>query len=134
MHAEEILESCLYVDDLEAAEEFYRRVFALELHSKVEGRHVFFACGRGMLLLFNPAKTREPTEVVPTHGAHGPGHIAFAMKPANVQAWLDHLERQGVEIETEVAWPKGGHSIYFRDPAGNSVELATPKVWNLTAL
>jgi catechol 2,3-dioxygenase-like lactoylglutathione lyase family enzyme len=129
---EGLLETCLYVDDLEAAEEFYRRVLALELHSRVQRRHVFFRCGQGMLLLFNPDETAKPTGVVPTHGAHGPGHAAFAMKAADIQAWLHHLDRQGVDVETEVSWPNGGYSIYFRDPAGNSIELATSQVWNPT--
>jgi catechol 2,3-dioxygenase-like lactoylglutathione lyase family enzyme len=134
MQAEQILESCLYVDDLDAAEEFYRRVLALELHSRVQGRHVFFICGPGMLLLFDPWATQQPTGVVPTHGAFGPGHVAFGIAETEIPGWRDHLRQQGVEIETEVSWPNGGHSIYFRDPAGNSVELATPQTWNLSAV
>ena len=35
----------------------------------------------------------------------------------------------GVPIEAEIAWPQGGHSLYVRDPASNSVELATPSIW-----
>lgn len=25
----------------------------------------------------------------------------------------------------------GGRSLYFSDPAGNSVELTTPQLWNI---
>jgi hypothetical protein len=45
-----------------------------------------------------------------------------------------HLRRRqshGVTVEKEVEWPRGGKSLYFRDPAGNSVELVTPGVWGL---
>jgi catechol 2,3-dioxygenase-like lactoylglutathione lyase family enzyme len=131
MQIEKILESCLYVDDLRAAEAFYGGVLGLELHSQVEGRHLFYHCGDGMLLLFNPKRTLERTEVVPTHGAFGPGHVAFAMAEADVRVWQKHLSEHGVEIETEVSWPSGGYSIYFRDPAGNSVELVTAQTWGL---
>jgi hypothetical protein len=34
-----------------------------------------------------------------------------------------------VEIEREVDWDEGGTSLYVRDPAGNSVELAPPTIW-----
>lgn len=131
MQIEQVLESCLYVDDLDAAEDFYRGVLALEVHSRVSGRHVFFHCGKGMLLLFNPDRTSESNGIVPIHGARGPGHVAFAMEETEIPAWRELLREHGVEIETEVSWPNGGHSIYFRDPSGNSLELATSKIWGL---
>ncbi len=134
MQATQVLETCLYVDDLAAAEGFYTRVFGLTLISRVEGRHVFFRCGDGVFLLFNPARTIQPDTAglgVPTHGAHGPGHAAFAMRHEDVDAWREHLRQNGVDIEKEIAWPGGGYSLYFRDPAGNSVELATPKTWGI---
>lgn len=127
----QVLESCLYVDDLQAARAFYGGVLGLKLHSEVQGRHLFYHCGEGMLLLFNPDRTRIRTEVVPTHGAFGPGHVAFAMEEEAIPDWRDHLVQNGVEIEAEVSWPKGGSSLYFRDPAGNSVELATRATWGL---
>ena len=131
MKAKRVLEACLYVDDLEKAEAFYRQVFGLELYAKVEGRHVFFHCGDGMFLLFNPVKTSQPGGSVPAHGSHGAGHVAFSMLRDEAAAWREQLIRQGVAIEKEVTWPSGGYSIYLRDPAGNSVELATPQTWKL---
>ena len=134
LQATHILETCLYVDDLAAAEEFYMRVFGLNRISRVEGRHVFFRCGDGVFLLFNPEVTSQPSDSasgVPAHGARGPGHVAFAMRHADIGAWREYLRRNDVEIEKEMAWPGGGYSIYFRDPAGNSVELATPETWGI---
>jgi catechol 2,3-dioxygenase-like lactoylglutathione lyase family enzyme len=129
-----VLESCLYATDLDAAERFYVDVLGLERYSSVHGRHVFFRCGDGMFLVFNPERTSgEPSRVngalVPAHGATGPGHVAFAIPDAEIPAWRSKLEAAGVAIESEVAWPRGGRSLYLRDPAGNCVELASPKLW-----
>lgn len=131
MRAREILETCLYAEDLEAAERFYTGVLGLERIAKVEGRHVFFRCGGRVFLVFNPAKTSEDAGLVPTHGATGPGHACFAVAEKELDGWRAHLRASGVAIETEVDWPGGGRSIYFRDPAGNSVELGTPRIWGI---
>ena len=55
-----ILEAALYADDLEAAEAFYTGVLGLSVLARVEGRHVFFRCGLGVVLLFNPEATAVP--------------------------------------------------------------------------
>lgn len=129
-----ILESALYVADLDAAEAFYRDVIGLERIARVEARHVFFRCGEGVLLLFNAEATRQepPPDArfpVPPHGAVGQGHLCFAASADEIDAWKASLEKHGVPIEAELAWPAGGRSIYFRDPAGNSIEFAEPKIW-----
>lgn len=136
MKPDGVLESCLYADDLAAAETFYVRVLGLDVIAREAGRHVFFRCGAGVVLVFNAAVTSTQTSEVagasiPLHGAVGAGHVAFRVAPANMNSWREHLQRVGVAIESEVRWPQGGHSIYFRDPAGNSLELATPVLWNL---
>lgn len=131
MRIAHVLETSLYVDDLDAAEAFYTRVLGLEAFAREHGRHVFFRCGHGVFLLFNPAKTLESGDDVPPHGATGPGHVAFAIARADLPAWRERLRQHGVPVEKEITWPNGGRSLYFRDPAGNSVELATPGVWGL---
>jgi catechol 2,3-dioxygenase-like lactoylglutathione lyase family enzyme len=92
---------------------------------------VFFRCGAGVFLVFHPEATATPGGPTPPHGARGPGHLAFAVPEAELPAWRERLAAHAVALETEVAWPRGGRSLYFRDPAGNSVELATPAVWGL---
>ncbi|GMW00306.1 MAG: hypothetical protein AMXMBFR84_14440 [Candidatus Hydrogenedentota bacterium] len=132
MQAKRVLESALYVDDLEAAEAFYRDVLGLTFHARVEGRHVFFRCGDGMVLLFNPGATAKPMEgiSVPLHGGvPGQGHLCFAVSHEELDPWRKHLAASKVDIEQEMTWPNGAISIYFRDPAGNSLELATPDLW-----
>lgn len=132
MRVERVLESCLYVDDLTAAFEFYNQVLGLQVQSRQAGRHLFFRCGEGVFLLFNPESTSQASGPVPSHGAFGPGHIAFAVDRAALPAWKEHLHSLGVSIEAEITWPGGGQSIYVRDPAGNSVELVTPDTWQST--
>lgn len=131
MKATHVLETCLYVDDLQRAERFYVDVLGLEFASRQDGRHVFLRCGSRMLLLFNPLGSREPSDQFPPHGAFGPGHVAFAVPQAELPGWSQQLGGHGVAIERTIDWPGGGRSLYFRDPAGNSVELATPKIWGI---
>jgi catechol 2,3-dioxygenase-like lactoylglutathione lyase family enzyme len=131
-----VLETCLYVTDLAAAERFYADILGLSLYSRQEGRHVFFRCGQRMVLLFDAAASSQPGSHggldVPPHGAAGEGHLCFAMREADLPAWKEHLARHGVAIEKDLAWPGGGRSLYFRDPSGNSLELATPRIWGLS--
>ncbi len=129
-----VLETCLYATDLQAMETFYHELLGLSVHRKVKDRFVFFRLKNQMLLIFNPDYTEHQTEcvngaLVPPHGARGAGHVAFAMPDASLEAWKRRLATHGVVIESEVHWPGGGRSIYFRDPAGNCVELAVPRIW-----
>jgi len=126
-----ILETSLYTDDLDRAEAFYKSVLGLNVFAKEAGRHLFYKLGDQMLLLFNPARTIEESEVAP-HGARGPGHVAFAVPKSEMAEWKRHLKGKGVEIEKDVLWPNGGRSIYFRDPAGNCLEFASPLVWGIS--
>jgi catechol 2,3-dioxygenase-like lactoylglutathione lyase family enzyme len=125
-----ILETILYVDDLDAAERFYGGVLGLPLDSKKDGIFVFFKCGNGMLLLFDPQASRQ-SRAVPAHGADGPGHACFGVAESDLDSWQARLLQAGIGIEQEVSWPRGGRSFYFRDPAGNSLEIATPRIWGL---
>jgi catechol 2,3-dioxygenase-like lactoylglutathione lyase family enzyme len=131
----QILESALYAEDLDAAEAFYGRTLGLEKIWRVGNRHVFFRCGPGVLLIFNPAETALPYKQdqlpIPPHGTHGPGHLCFRATSDEIDEWAARLTAADVEIESVVEWPEGGRSIYFRDPAGNSLEFAEARIWGL---
>jgi catechol 2,3-dioxygenase-like lactoylglutathione lyase family enzyme len=136
MHPKAILESALYVTDLAAAEAFYGDVLGLERISRVDDRHVFFRCGPGVLLLFDAEATRQrpapdATLAVPAHGTAGEGHLCFTASAEEIPRWKAALEASGVAIEADFEWPGGGRSIYFRDPSGNSLEFAEPRLWGL---
>jgi PAS domain S-box-containing protein len=132
MHVSRVLETCLYADNLAETAAFYADVLGMSPFAQVEQRHVFFRCGDSVLLLFNPVQTARAAGDVPAHGAFGQGHVAFAITPQSIVGWREHLQSHGVAIEAEIVWPGGGQSLYLRDPAGNSVELTTPKTWGLT--
>jgi len=136
VRAERLLETCVYAGDLAAAEKFYVEVLGLQVYSRQPGRHVFFRCGEAMFLVFNAENTRKSRieiggQELPNHGCHGQGHVAFVSSEADLPEWKERLSDLGIAIEAEVRWPAGGQSIYIRDPAGNSVELATPGLWGL---
>lgn len=134
MQPEAILETCLYAEDLGAAEAFYVDVFGLEPVTRAEDRHIFFRCGTGMLLIFNPKATLYPKEStpIPRHGASGPGHICFRVHDqAEFALWYERFETRGIAIEAVHTWPTGARSIYVRDPAGNSVEIGEAKMWGI---
>jgi catechol 2,3-dioxygenase-like lactoylglutathione lyase family enzyme len=131
-----ILESALYVTDLGAAEQFYSDVLGLDLLGKVDGRHLFFRCGFGVLLIFNAEATKVPPAPdarlkVPPHGTVGEGHLCFAANADEILHWKARLETKKIAIESEFEWPQGGRSIYIRDPSGNSIEFAEPRIWGI---
>lgn len=134
-----ILETCVYASDLGAARAFYADVMGLEVAVEEEGRHVFFRLGPAMFLVFNPAQTTIPsgertqvTADIPPHGTHGAGHVAFQVSADSIACWKEHFLENGVEIERQIHWPHGGRSLFVRDPANNSVEVATPGIWRWT--
>lgn len=129
-----ILESILYAEDLNSAAHFYRDLIGLELVSAEPGRHLFFRIGSQMLLVFNPAQTREATvhvgsATIPRHGAQGHGHLAFAANRNELDSIKSQLSAAGFPTEADIRWPGGGRSVYVRDPAGNSIEFATRSLW-----
>lgn len=126
-----IIETAIYVDDLNTTAEFYGNTLGLKVIGKEAGRHVFFQVGEAnVLLAFLPDVTLQGNHL-PSHGSKGPSHFALGIEQASLDEWRNYLQERNITIEQEVEWPSGGRSIYFRDPSGNSVELVTPGVWRL---
>jgi catechol 2,3-dioxygenase-like lactoylglutathione lyase family enzyme len=130
-----ILETALYAEDLDAAEAFYGGILGLPLIARAASRHAFFRCGPAVLLVFNPTETVKPPAPeglpVPPHGAFGPGHVCFRLSSEKIDLLAEKLNKAGIDIENDFRWPNGARSLYFRDPAGNSIECAEPKLWGL---
>lgn len=130
-----LLESALYVADLDRAERFYTGLFGF---APLFGDHRLRAldvAGRSVLLLFLVGASEQPSPVpggvIPPHGARGRTHVAFAVPAEALEAWERRLAERAIAIEGRVAAPRGGHSLYFRDPDGHLVELATPGLWTI---
>jgi catechol 2,3-dioxygenase-like lactoylglutathione lyase family enzyme len=120
-----IFETVVYSTDYEAAVAFYRDVLGLQ-----EVDDGAFRLEGGMLLIFDPTRSSQPGRPVPSHGATGAGHVAFSVGDGELDGWREALRERAVEIEQEMNWLQGGgRSIYFRDPAGNSVELVEGDMW-----
>lgn len=128
-----MMETPLYVDDLDRARAFYEGVMGLS-PLLCDGRMCAYPVARAsMLLLFVRGASTEPIELpggtIPPHDGAGPLHVALAISAAALPGWRSHLARHDIAIEGTVDWPRGGHSLYFRDPDGNLLELATPGLW-----
>ena len=127
-----IMETAIYAADVAAAVAFYRDVFGLTVVTEVPGRLAFLMCGQQMLLIFNPELSQQPdpTHAIPRHGATGQGHFCFrASDKDEVAAWGAHFARLGIPVERFQVWQGGTHSVYVRDPAGNSVEVGEAALW-----
>ncbi|WP_120635517.1 VOC family protein [Ruegeria sp. EL01] len=129
-----ILEAALYVDDLDAAEQFYGEVLGLERIQRIPERHIFYKIGDSVLLLFNPDQTEQPPTnpdlPVPPHGARGAGHVCLVLTRHDIALMRKHLLDWNIPVDAEFDWPGGARSLYVRDPAGNSVEFAEGWLWD----
>jgi catechol 2,3-dioxygenase-like lactoylglutathione lyase family enzyme len=127
-----VLETALYVDDMARAKDFYERVPGLAPMFG-DSRLNAYAVGDTVLLLFARGSSNETTHLpdgtIPPHDGSGPVHIAFAISQDELSAWEGRLGDHGVTIEGRTRWPRGGESIYFRDPDNHLLEFATPGLW-----
>lgn len=124
-----VLETSLYVSDMDRAVKFYREVLGLRLIGEFENkRGVAFRIGESILLLFDPEQTAGP-DVLPSHRGSGEGHVAFRVTAEDLPRWREHLRSHGVAIEQEFSFGSQPPSIYFRDPDRNLLELAVPEIW-----
>jgi catechol 2,3-dioxygenase-like lactoylglutathione lyase family enzyme len=128
-----VIETALYVDDLERARAFYRDVLGLATLTSDSRFLAFDVGGRSVLLLFRRGSTLEPIHLpggtIPPHDGSGPIHAAFAIAADQLPLWERRLGAHNVPIEGRTDWPRGGKSIYFRDPDNHLLELVTPGVW-----
>ena len=128
-----VLETALYVDDLSRARRFYEEVMGLTAAFADQRLCAYEVAPRSVLLLFPRGMTLEtvvmPGGTIPPHDGSGPLHVAFAIARDDLAAWEAHLARHAVPVEGRTEWPRGGTSVYFRDPDGHLLELATPGLW-----
>ena len=128
-----VLETALYVDDMERAVAFYREVLGLRPMGGGP-RLTPLDAGEGtVLLLFRRGATADGLDFaggrIPPHDGSGPAHFAFAVERGSLAGWEEQLKQHGVAVESRARWQRGGASLYFRDPDGHSVELTEPGTW-----
>jgi catechol 2,3-dioxygenase-like lactoylglutathione lyase family enzyme len=128
-----ILETCLHVADLPRSIDFYRGLFSWPLLASDVRFAALAVADKQVLLLFLKGASEHDMPiaggVIPGHGGDGRLHVAFAIPAADLAAWKRRLAEQSIALASTVRWPEGGTSLYFRDPDGHLVELATPGIW-----
>jgi catechol 2,3-dioxygenase-like lactoylglutathione lyase family enzyme len=70
-----------------------------------------------------------PGGTIPPHDGHGPVHIAFAIAADALAAGKSGWRRKTSPSKAAPNGRAAATSIYFRDPDGHLVELATPGLW-----
>jgi len=130
-----VIETAIYVEDVARASKFYEQVLGLRRIAGDDRFCAYSVADRDVLLLFKRGATAQPVQtpsgVIPPHDGSGQNHFAFAIPAEELSLWEQQLADQGIAIEGRVQWPRGGTSIYFRDPDANLVEFATPGMWSV---
>ena len=128
-----VLETALYVADLDRSQAFYQTLFGFPVFLRDDRMVALGVPGQQVLLLFrlgasvNPSQT--PFGTIPPHDGHGRLHMAYAIAADQVDPWRAALKSAEVAVESRIDWDSGSTALYFRDPDGHSIELATPKLW-----
>lgn len=126
-----VYETVLYASELAPTVAFYARTVGLrEIERPNDHSAAFRLPDGGLLLIFEPEQSAAGGRYVPSHGTSGAGHVAFRLEPGGLDAVANELKGKGIEIEREITWPRGGRSVYVRDPAGNSVEFVDGEIWD----
>ena len=123
-----LLETALYVDDPIRSAAFYRDLFGFESIVESERLIALAMPRQQVLLLFK--KGLSSTLPVP-HDGDGQTHLAFAIPASALSEWERVLMGKRIAILERTTWDRGGVSLYFRDPDGHLLELATPGVWSI---
>ena len=133
-----VVETSLYVEDLERAGRFYEEVFDFHLLMAEERMRAYSVADKQVLLLFKVGGSTQPSPMhggfIPAHDGRGTLHLAFAISPDEVEPWKQSLEEKGVALESLVHCGDDspqGDSLYFRDPDGHLIELITPGCWEI---
>lgn len=128
-----IVETALYVDDLDRARDFYEDKLGLAPLLKTKTLFAYDVGGASVLLLFQRGASlqtqRSDNGSIPPHDGRGPLHIAFAIDAGELADWEAKLEQLGIAVEGRMQWDGGSTSLYFRDPDENMLELVTPGLW-----
>lgn len=124
---DKVIETVLYVSDIERADAFYRQVLKLPAMVANERFRAYNVGDRSVLLLFIEGDSlrgaQYPTGFIPAHDGVGPAHIGLAR-------WRKSNCRTGNGIWWPTAWRLRGECV--GNTAGRAFIFAipTPTCWN----
>ena len=128
-----ILETAIHTEDMAKSRAFYEGVLGLAPIFSDHRLSAYAVAAHDVLLVFQKGTTAETVTlasgIIPGHAGDGTLHVAFAIGKDQLDAWEMQLATHGITIEGRNDWSRGGRSIYFRDPDGHLLELATPGLW-----
>jgi catechol 2,3-dioxygenase-like lactoylglutathione lyase family enzyme len=128
-----LLETSLYARDLKRTAAFYRDLFGFRALVDSPRLVAFDVARRSVLLVFQAGSTEDDVVdargTIPGHDGRGRPHLALSIASDDLVPWRERLAERSVAVAGEYRWPRGGVSLYFRDPDGALVELATPGLW-----
>ncbi len=125
-----IVETALYVTDLDRSEQFYTRLFGFErMYAEQDRMRALAIPSHQVLLLFRAgASVKGASGGIPGHDGRGNLHVAFSIPREQVESWELRLAASGIPLESKVKC-RDGVSLYFRDPDRHLIELITPGCW-----
>lgn len=127
---EVVLETVLYHEpgETEAMLRLYRDVLGLPVVAGWEDGTAL-RIGAGVLLLFDRVGLAERDEPIADHLTTGASHVAFLVPAEDYERWKERLCAAEIKLTHEQPWSEGRLSVYFRDPAGNLIEIVGGDIW-----
>ena len=113
------------VDDVDAAVDFYTRLFGFEVLSNAAPAFADIRRGALRLLLSGPRSSAgRPMPDGRTPKPGGWNRIHFIVDDINAE--VTRLRREGVAFRNDVIRGPGGSQTVLDDPSGNPIELFQP--------
>jgi catechol 2,3-dioxygenase-like lactoylglutathione lyase family enzyme len=125
-----ILETSLYVKDLERSAAFYAKVFGFSTLVRdnrmcamaVPGQQVLLLFARGASATPNPS----PAGLIPGHNSSGTQHLCFSITHDDLDAWTRHLIASDIEVEPVWIGVKELRASISVTPTTTLLKLALP--------
>ena len=122
--AKNIFAVTLFVEDLQAAKQFYLRVFGLPVEFE-DNNSAVFKFGQVMINLLKTSEAKELVEPAPVADSEAGSRFVFTIQVDDVDAMCAELRERGVELlNGPMDRPWGIRTASFVDPGGHIWEIA----------
>jgi len=119
---------CYIVNDVDAAVAFYTRQLGFQIDRNSGYGFARITRGDLALLLNTPGGGGDTDQGMPDGRRPEPGGWnRIQLEVEDLVSVVDRLKREGARFRNDVVFGKGGKQILVEDPAGNPIELFTPR-------